>query len=460
MFRRRICLILFLGFFPWSVSTAQVPPASNICPPAGGVRERAPSPLPHVQPAFENAVFWTARQAEPDKILLDRQEIEKINRSGLQSDPEAVDIFSLADGMDSAFLRKILTADRQRHGKQTFYDYTNRPLSPDDLARIFSRMNIEGIPAVLKPRHGLITRETNLRVFPTDDLVMDRPFDHVFDRFQADRLEGGTAVAVLHYTVDRSWCFVETGGARGWVRPGDVAIGTREDVMRFTAAKPLVVTGDAVPFYRDRELEQFVFNLPMGARLPFAGRYGDVYKVHLPWRSPDGSLVLAEGFVRCSADVHEGCLAYSFGAVLRQAFKLQNRIYSWGGLNGGRDCSRFILEVFRCFGFRMPRDSYRQAAFAGDHRVDVAKRTDADKMDLLERSQQVPTLLYMKGHVMLLLGVVDGRAYAIHSYWDYGLQDRPGILYHVGRVAVTDLSLGKDGEGNLLNWITALIPLR
>jgi hypothetical protein len=459
MFRHWICPIIFLGPFLCSV-LAQAPPESNFCPRSGTVREAAPAPLPHVKPVFEDVRFWLDRQSEMDKILLNMEEIEKVNRAALQSDPEAADIFSLADGIDSAFLKTILSVDQQRYGKGMFYDLTNRALSPDYFERIFSRMNLKGIPAVLTPLHGIVTRETNLRVFPTEDLVMDRPFDYAFDRFQSDKLDCGTAVAVLHYTTDRSWCFVETGYARGWVRPNDLAIGNREEVMRFAAAKPLVVTGDVVPFYRDRKLVQFVFNLPMGARLPFAGKDGDASKVYLPWRNSRGGLVVVDGYVHSGAGVQEGYLPYTVTAVMRQAFKLKESRYSWGGLHEGRDCSRFIMDIFRCFGFQMPRDSYRQAVFAGDRRLDVAKWTDSEKMNLLQRCQHTPTLLYMKGHVMLFLGVVDDRAYAIHSYWDYGLQDRPDIIYHVGRVAVTDLSLGKDGEGSLLRWITALIPFR
>jgi len=111
----------------------------------------------------------------------------------------------------------------------------------------------------------------------------------------------------------------------GWVRPNDVAIGTREEVMRFAAAKPLVVAGDAVPFYRDRELTQFVFDLPMGARLPFAGRDGDTSKVYLPWRNSRGGLVVVDGYVRSGAGVHEGYLPYTTAAVMRQAFKLKGK---------------------------------------------------------------------------------------------------------------------------------------
>jgi hypothetical protein len=458
MMRYWIGAVLFFGPLLCAVP-AQPPPEPVVFPPGAVIRETAPSPLPHVSSAFEDAAFWTARHPEPDRILLTPEEIEKINRSALKSDPEAVDIFSLAEGMDSAFLKKSLSADQQRHGKKTFYDLTNRPLSPNDITRLFSRMNLEAVPPVLKPQHGLICRETNLRLFPTDDLIMDRPFDYAFDRFQSDRLESGTAATVLHYTADRTWCYVETGRARGWIRPNDVAIGTREEVLKFAAAEPLVVTGDSIPFFLDRDLGRFVFDLPMGARLPLAGREGNVLRVLLPWRDVRGNLIVIDGYVRSGADVHEGWLPYTMAAVIRQAFKLRESRYSWGGLHEGRDCSRFIMDVFRCFGFQMPRDSYRQAAFAGNRRLDAAKRTEKEKIALLERYRHTPTLLYMKGHIMLFLGVVDGRVYAIHSYWDYGPGDRPDIFYHVGRVTVSDLSIGKSGEGNLLRWMTALIPL-
>jgi len=460
MFGCRTWLFVFLGLILCSALPAQGPPQSNSRPPEVGIREVAPSPLPHVMPEFENAAFWTARHPEPDPVLLGPEEIDKINRSARQCDPESMDIFSFTDEMDSAFLIKRLSADRRRLETQVFYDLTNRPLSSHDRTRLVSHLNLEGVSPVLKPRYGLICRETNLRLFPTEDLIMDRPFDYAFDRFQADRLDSGTALAVLHYTSDRSWCYVETGCARGWVRPNDVAVGTREEVRTFADAPPLVVTGDSIPFFLDRDLGRFVFDLPMGARLPFAGREGNVLRVLLPWRDVRGSLIVIDGYVRSGADVREGWLPYTMAAVIRQAFKLRESRYSWGGLHEGRDCSRFIMDVFRCFGFQMPRDSYRQAAFAGNRRLDVVKRTEKEKITLLERHRHTPTLLYMKGHIMLFLGVVDGRAYAIHSYWDYGHPDRPELFYHVGKVTVSDLSIGKSGEGSLLRWITSVIPLK
>lgn len=59
----------------------------------------------------------------------------------------------------------------------------------------------------------------------------------------------------------------------------------------------------------------------------------------------------------------------------------------------------------------------------------------------------------MKGHIMLFLGGIDGRVFAIHSTWAY--RDRVFFmkrLHRVGRVVVSDLSLGEGGDkGSLLD---------
>jgi hypothetical protein len=116
------------------------------------------------------------------------------------------------------------------------------------------------------------------------------------------------------------------------------------------------------------------------------------------------------------------------------------------------------MDVFRCFGFRMPRDSYRQALFYTKNRVELEGLSDYAKIEALVRLEQTPTILYMPGHVMLFLGVCDNRVYVIHSFWEYD-NDGQGVTYQVGRTVVSDLSLGKGGKGALLKWLTAAIPI-
>ncbi len=131
-----------------------------------------------------------------------------------------------------------------------------------------------------KALYGVVVHpRVYLRVFPTDDLVMDRPFDYAFDRFQAGRLDVGTVVVILHYAVDLTWCFVDTGYSWGWVRPNDVAVGGKDQIVKFAGEKPLIVSGDSVSFYYDNDFWQYAFELPMGAKLPLAGSIHGGYRV-------------------------------------------------------------------------------------------------------------------------------------------------------------------------------------
>ncbi|MBP9020981.1 MAG: SH3 domain-containing protein [Syntrophobacterales bacterium] len=426
--------------------------------PRSSVKEAAPSPLPHVRPEFEDVSYWIGRLRHPDRVRMGAEDIEKVNLAALKNDPDFLDILSLSCEIDTDVLKRRLTSSWDRYGGSRLYDMASRPLSTAYLARLFSLMNTEGVPDRVRPLYGIVVHATNLRVFPTDDLVMDRPFDYAFDRFQAGRLDVGTVVVILHYAVDLTWCFVDTGYSWGWVRPNDVAVGGKDQIVKFAGEKPLIVSGDSVSFYYDNDFWQYAFELPMGAKLPLAGSIHGGYRVVMPCRDGDGRLLLRDGFVRADADVHEGYLPYTIGAVLRQAFKVKDGYYSWGGLSEGRDCSRFIMDVFRCFGFRMPRDSYRQALFYTKNRVELEGLSDYAKIEALVRLEQTPTILYMPGHVMLFLGVVDNRAYAIHSFWEYD-DDGRGVTYQVGRTVVSDLSLGKGGKGALLKWLTAAIPI-
>ncbi len=421
----------------------------------------APSPLPHVKPVYEGASFWIGRLSQPEKILLEPEKIEAINQSALRENPDRLNIGNVPETVDtSKVIQAILRLRKYAEGKGWF-DHTNHIIPLDYYERLFSAVDTQGLPPLTIPRYGLTTRETDLRLLPTRQIAMEKPLDYEFDQFQNDRLECALPVVILHQTRDRSWYFVGTRYTEGWVRASDVAEGGKEMVMHFALAKPLVVTGRSVSIYADGGFRSYAFDLPMGARLPFVERTDERIEVLLPSRDFQGGLKILKGYVRSEADVHIGYLPYAAGHVFRQAFKLLHDRYSWGGAVDGRDCSRLIMEVFRCFGFDMPRNSFQQAAFHQVHKVDVTQLSEKEKVNLLERFQGVPTLLYMPGHIMLFLGVVDSYVYAIHSAWEYKEQSWfAEKRYHIGRVVVSDLSLGGDHyRGSLLRKISRIAPM-
>jgi len=191
----------------------------------------------------------------------------------------------------------------------------------------------------------------------------------------------------------------------------------------------------------------------MGTTFPLVGKTGTkLVHVTIPVRNADGTCGWRTAYMRAE-DVHEGFLPYTPRTIIRQAFKLLNSPYGWGDMEGEQDCSRFIQEIFATVGIRMPRNSSEQAE-VGRLVAEFAKGApDEEKLAVLtEKGIGGITLLRLDNHIMLFLGMVDGRPYAIHATWGYhqiiGGRD---IVRVLNRVAVTDMSLGAGSvKGSLL----------
>ena len=416
-------------------------------------------PLPGVQPVQEKAGYWIARHPAPDRLILTPAAIVAMNRAatGL-AETELVDLFAVPDPLEGTIVRKtiaeVLADSRQKQG----YDHTNRLITAAFYDRIEAA--IGAIPSVIRPSWGLVIARTSLRRLPISEAFYDRPFGNEFDRFQYSALECGDPVVILHHTSDRSWAFVQTTYTMGWVPSAGIAAGNRRAVETFARSKPLVATGSMVPVYTDPAFSTHAVSIPMGSKLPFVEKTDRHYAVTLPWRAPDGGIKFTTGYIRPDADVSVGFLPYTARNVYRQAFKLEGDPYGWGDLFDARDCSRLVMDVFSTFGFTMPRNSSRQAAFNPAGRKDTKGLSEKDKAAILKSLEGRPALLSMPGHIMLYLGIVDGRVYAIHSAWALRESRAHGDrTVMVGRVVVSDIAQSAGSRGSLLKRVTAITPL-
>lgn len=86
----------------------------------------------------------------------------------------------------------------------------------------------------------------------------------------------------------------------------------------------------------------------------------------------------------------------------------------------------------------------------------IEGKTEKERQKLLDQAVPLATTLRLPGHIMLYLGKDKGRHYVIHSIW--GIQNSGKVgptLEKIGRVVVSDLSLGRKGpNGSLLDRIT------
>jgi hypothetical protein len=140
-------------------------------------------------------------------------------------------------------------------------------------------------------------------------------------------------------------------------------------------------------------------------------------------------------------------------ALLDEAFRYLDTPYGWGDQGGGRDCSRFVMDVMASFGLMLPRHSGLQA-LAGSMRVDVSKvKGERDRLALLDAAQERGiVLVHFPGHIMLYLGrTKEGVPMVMHAFAEYlercaeaKAGDTPAeSLRTVDRVQVSDLSLGQ-----------------
>ena len=198
----------------------------------------------------------------------------------------------------------------------------------------------------------------------------------------------------------------------------------------------------------------------MGMSLPLTGVDSGRVTVKVPVRNTDGSLAVKEAYMNAE-DVHQGFLPFSARNIYKQALMMLNQPYGWGDMHGEQDCSRFTQMVFATVGILLPRDSKDQAQ-AGNSEADFNEKSDVDvKTAALLKAHGASTLLALKGHVMLYLGAVNGKPYAIHDTSGFKkIVDGKEVTEAVDRVIISDLSLGeKTQRGSLLKRLTRTVPL-
>ncbi len=301
--------------------------------------------------------------------------------------------------------------------------------------------------------------------------VEDRPLGHADLLAEVDvpllRTEVTERLAFLHERVS-SGAYLRADGTR---LPAEVADAFRPP-ERLPALSPELRTARGLVRFRCGPLADSVYTESLDLRFDrnncSTAHPGEVVQLLARW---EGGMWLARtgytlGFVAEDSDlspvtpeqararVESEPRPITRRAVLEAAFELLDSPYGWGGEGGGRDCSRFLMDVLGGFGLDLPRHSGRQA-LAGTFSIDVAEvESEREKLLLVDSAARKGiVLLHFPGHIMLYLGrTEEGTPMAIHAFAEY-LEPCEGVtlddgtrgetLRMVDRVTVSDLSLGR-----------------
>jgi hypothetical protein len=410
----------------------------------------------HLDPAF-----WLARAPAADRVTLDADAVAAQNARLERVDPTLHDLERLPAQIPRETVRGWV-AGMSRRPEEPMYDERGREYTVADLDALAAATALDAIPDRQSARYGLVVRRANLRRFPSPARAFEDQGDIDIDRFQESAAFPGTPVAIVHESRDGGWWFVVTPNYTAWIEKSAVAEGGREGVFGYVRRAPyLVVTGArAFTVHTEDRPEVSELQLDMGVRLPLAADWpagkpvnGQLahagWVVELPVRGPDGALGFVPALVPRTADVHAGYLTLTRAALIGQAFKFLGERYGWGHANNARDCSGFVGEVYRSFGVELPRNSRDQGESPGFDRIAF---TDADphaaRVPAL-RALEVGDLVYIPGHVMMVIGRDRGRLYVIHDTAGVTWRDAAGMLRRapLNGVSVTPLEPLLLGDG-------------
>jgi hypothetical protein len=433
----------------------------SACAPGEILYYAAPSLLPETERQMKTAGFWVGRHPFPDRLILTAGEISALNDMITDDLELTSDITLLPDPFAGDDLLKSLEEDLNRYTGRKLFMRDGGCAPSSFFATVQKNMKKAGVPPEIPVRYGLVVRYAGQRALPTEDPLYAKPMDIDFDELRNNSLDVGTSVAVIHESADGKWLYVFDEMHRGWMEKEAIAFCTREQLAEYTDSPGfVVVTAPKGAIYLNRELTEYFDYARMGTRLPLAGEPGaDTVGVVVPARNSDGTVSFKAAAMGAS-EVHVGYLPYTPRTIIRQAFLMLNQPYGWGGMYGEQDCSRFIDELFATVGILLPRNSTKQAQVG---RLIAEYMEDAPGNDggetLCREGMGGITIIQLKGHVMLFLGCVNGRPYAIHDTWGYRERIWSGDRIRlINRVAVTDLSLGKGTKKG--SYLDRLITVR
>lgn len=335
-----------------------------------------------------------------NNTLLSIEEINKYNDNIKQKSNYIYDLN--IDNITKEEILKFINSYKIPSG--TKYN-NNNVITNSMINNILDNRNIENIKDI-KLTKGIIVNRTNLKSFPTDIHFFDNINLNNFDAIQETELQVNTPILILHESRDKNWKFVMSPTYIGWVKVNDIGISNDDEYNYFIKSENFIIITD--PFIKINNTL-----LDMGVKLPLISSKGKNYKVYIPIKNNDGIIERKEFEIK-KTKAHIGYLPYTKRNIYIQSFKYENTSYSWGGMDDGIDCSSFIVNIYKTFGFIFPRNTSEQKNVIGDS-IYLENKSETEKLNILTNDTNYPFLLYEPGHVMIYLGVKNNKHYIIHA---------------------------------------------
>jgi len=226
---------------------------------------------------------------------------------------------------------------------------------------------------------------------------------------------------------------------KGWVKRENIALAKNKKVVfdYANSDKFLIVTESRIetepnPFIK--EISNILFQ--MGDKIPLI-EFNEIpesipinnlhaqsphgcYVVKIPAKDEEGHLEFRLALIARSNDICEGYLPYTRRNIIQQAFKLLGERYGWNGMFKRRDCSQFVMNVYKTMNIIIP--SYTRMQEEGAAGKSIEFSGSIQRRESVLNKLQPGDVIHLKGHVVMYLGKVGENHYIIHSGSGYGIK--------------------------------------
>ena len=332
---------------------------------------------------------------------------------------------------------------------------------------LIDKENLDEIEDSNPVRYGFVTDRAPMKGFPTDDVIYTGDRFTFYDENQMSSILLGEPAIAAHTSSDGKWLFIITQACTGWVPADSVALAKdyKSWEQDYEPEHFLVVVEDEINLeYDPEDKDVSEKQMTMGTRLPLVpiqehpvsseGRqaFGN-YLVKVPCADKKGNLKWKYAFVPVSRGVHEGYMELTGRNILTVAFDALGNRYGWGGMFEARDCSLYIMEIYRCFGIILPRNTTGLREMKSET-IDMEEMPDSDKENALDR---VPagSIICMQSHAALYLGKDQDEYYTISSAAapiPDGMEERVDVQ----SVVINDLNTKRKDNQTWLSHILAV----
>lgn len=442
--------------------TPTLSPTSTPEPTATSTPTPTSTPAPTLAPDPYNISWWI--ENADDSVLLTAEQVYQLNQAILaKAGTEMYDMLEPGSWTNSKIYDAI-----------TAYSFPNKSyldgkeLTGSAKNSILAARNLEALKAdgTVQLRYAVVTSNAALRSFPTSSRISDATGRH--DYFQETGLNIGEPLIVLHDSADGKWCFVQALTYRGWVNKEDFGF-CSEEVYNSYVQKRYSNSSNFVVASKNGTVSMTQVAGPGEAVIAMVNqayiREGttlfasdvEASGFEFPFRNIDGTVYFANV-------VETGTSEKIFTArentvtskkVLEYAANLLGAPYSWGDeVENGTDCSSTMQSIYAIFGLWLPRNTSGQIAIPVEVK-DISTLDSSAKTKYI-MGQSAGTILYMPGHVMMLLGEYEGRIYILHNTTVSSKDDGTTTQYY--SCVITSMDIGKTGK-TLLDRCTLVVRL-